>query len=123
MCGNGPLTGINRMREIRTEIATMGKNIRSCEGVHGWRSGTKLQIDISDAPIACTLHLITQQAISVFGVSRDVAPTHLNPDAAGKETPGYPTQISAELLNKYVRQEMIEEFTKDSQARPRTLLQ
>ena len=69
MCGNGPLTGINRMREIRTEIATMGKNIRSCEGVHGWGSGTKLQIDISDAPIACTLHLITQQAISVFGVS------------------------------------------------------
>jgi formylglycine-generating enzyme required for sulfatase activity len=40
-----------------------------------------------------------------FRCVRDVAPTHLNPDAAGKETPVYPTQISAELLNKYVRQE------------------
>ena len=69
MCGSGPLTGIKRMREIRTEIATMGKNIGFCEGVHGWRFGTKLQVDISDAPIACTLHLITPQAISVFGVS------------------------------------------------------
>ena len=68
MCGNGQLTGINRMREIRTEIATLGKNIRSCEGVHGWRFETKLQIDISDAPIACTPLLITPQAISVFGV-------------------------------------------------------
>ena len=40
-----------------------------------------------------------------FRCVRDVAPTHLNPDAAGKEAPVYPTQISAELLTKYVRQE------------------
>ena len=40
-----------------------------------------------------------------FRCVRDVAPARLNPDAAGKEIPVYPTQISAELLNKYVRQE------------------
>ena len=40
-----------------------------------------------------------------FRCVRDVAPAHLNPDAVGKETPVYPTQISAELLNKYIRQE------------------
>ena len=40
-----------------------------------------------------------------FRCVRDVVPARLNPDAAGEETPVYPTQISAELLNKYVRQE------------------
>ena len=40
-----------------------------------------------------------------FRCVRDIAPTRLNSDAAGKETPVYPIQISAELLNKYVRQE------------------
>ena len=40
-----------------------------------------------------------------FRCVRDVAPTRLTSDAAEKETPVYPTQISAELLNKYVRQE------------------
>lgn len=40
-----------------------------------------------------------------FRCVRDVVPARLNPDAAGEETTVYPTQISAELLNKYVRQE------------------
>ena len=40
-----------------------------------------------------------------FRCVRDGVPDRLNPNAAGKETPVYPTQISAELLNKYVRQE------------------
>ena len=40
-----------------------------------------------------------------FRCVRDVKPTHSNPESVGKETPVYPTQISAELLNKYVRQE------------------
>ena len=40
-----------------------------------------------------------------FRCVRDVAPARLNSDAAGEETPVYPTQISAELLNQYVRQE------------------
>ena len=40
-----------------------------------------------------------------FRCVREVAPESLNPDAAGKERPVYPTQISPELLNKYVRQE------------------
>ena len=40
-----------------------------------------------------------------FRCVRDVAPAHLNPDAVGKEMRGYPTQISAELLNKYIRQQ------------------
>ena len=40
-----------------------------------------------------------------FRCVQDVAPATLNPDAAGEEVPVYPTQISAELLNKYVRQQ------------------
>lgn len=40
-----------------------------------------------------------------FRCVRDVTSDGLSPDAAGKKTPVYPTQISAELLNKYVRQE------------------
>ncbi len=40
-----------------------------------------------------------------FRCVRDVAPVRLNPDATGKGSPAYSTQISAELLNKYVRQE------------------
>ena len=40
-----------------------------------------------------------------FRCVRDVVPDALNPDAVGKQTPVYPTQISAELLNKYVKQE------------------
>ena len=40
-----------------------------------------------------------------FRCVRDVVPDALNPDAVEKQTPVYPTQISAELLNKYVRQE------------------
>ena len=68
MYGNGPLTGINRTRETPIEIATTGTNIRFCEAVHGWKSATRPQTDISDAPIVCTPHLIIPQAISVFGV-------------------------------------------------------
>ena len=40
-----------------------------------------------------------------FRCVRDVAPAHLNPDVVGREAPVYPTQISAELLNRYIRQE------------------
>ena len=40
-----------------------------------------------------------------FRCVRDVAPVRLTPNAAEEETPVYPTQISPELLNKYVRQE------------------
>ena len=40
-----------------------------------------------------------------FRCVRDVTPVRLSPDAVGRETPVYPTQISVELLNKYVRQE------------------
>ncbi len=40
-----------------------------------------------------------------FRCVRDVTPVRLSPNAVGRETPVYPTQISAELLNKYVRQE------------------
>ena len=40
-----------------------------------------------------------------FRCVRDVVPDALNPDAVGKQTSVYPTQISAELLNKYVKQE------------------
>ena len=40
-----------------------------------------------------------------FRCVRDVAPVRLNPEAAGDEASVYPTQISAELLNKYVRQQ------------------
>ena len=40
-----------------------------------------------------------------FRCVRDVHLARLSPDADGKEMPVYPTQISAELLNKYVRQE------------------
>ena len=99
MYGNGPPIGINRMRVIRIKIATTGKNIKPCEGVHGWRFGTKLQIDTSDVLIGCMRHPIISQVISVFRCVRDVAPAH------GKGAPVYPTQISTELLNKYVRQE------------------
>ena len=42
-----------------------------------------------------------------FRCVRDVAPAHPNPSAVGKEKPVYPTQISAELLNKYIRQERL----------------
>lgn len=42
-----------------------------------------------------------------FRCVRDVAPVPLNPDLVVKERPVYPTQISAELLNKYVRQERL----------------
>ena len=53
------------------------------------------------------LHAPPNYAASNIGFRcvRDVAPIGLNPDAAGEETPVYPTQISAELLNQYVRQE------------------
>ena len=53
------------------------------------------------------LHAPPNYAASNIGFRcvRDVMPHRLNPDAAGEETPVYPTQISAELLNKYVRQE------------------
>lgn len=40
-----------------------------------------------------------------FRCVRDVTPEGLNPNSAGKGSSPYPTQISAELLNKYVRQE------------------
>ena len=40
-----------------------------------------------------------------FRCVRDVVPDRLTPNAAGKEVRVYPTQISAELLKKYVRQE------------------
>ena len=40
-----------------------------------------------------------------FRCVRDVTPEGLNPDSAGKGSSPYPTQISAELLSKYVRQE------------------
>ncbi|MYE91006.1 formylglycine-generating enzyme family protein [Candidatus Poribacteria bacterium] len=40
-----------------------------------------------------------------FRCVRDVVPAGSNPEAVGQEMPVYPTQISAELLNKYVRQE------------------
>ena len=40
-----------------------------------------------------------------FRCVRDVHLARLSPDADGTETPVYPAQISAELLNKYVRQE------------------
>ena len=40
-----------------------------------------------------------------FRCVRDVAPVRLSSDTVRKETPVYPTQISAELLNRYVRQE------------------
>ena len=40
-----------------------------------------------------------------FRCVRDVVPYRLNPNAAVQETPDYPTQISAELLTRYVRQE------------------
>ena len=69
MCGSGQPIGINRMRETLIEIATTEINIRSCGEAHGWRFGTKPQIDISDVPTVCTPHRITLQAISVFGVS------------------------------------------------------
>ena len=42
-----------------------------------------------------------------FRCVRDVAPVSLNPDVAGDEPQVYPTQISTELLNKYVRQERL----------------
>jgi formylglycine-generating enzyme required for sulfatase activity len=42
-----------------------------------------------------------------FRCVRDAAPGPLNSDVVGKDTPVYPTQISAELLNKYVRQERL----------------
>lgn len=40
-----------------------------------------------------------------FRCVRDVALGGLNSSEVGKETPVYPTQISSELLNRYVRQE------------------
>ncbi len=42
-----------------------------------------------------------------FRCVRDVAPVPLNSNANEEERPVYPTQISAELLNKYVRQQRL----------------
>ena len=47
-----------------------------------------------------------------FRCVRDVAPVTLNPDAAGGEVTAYPTQISPELLNRYVRQERLKNLQK-----------
>ena len=53
------------------------------------------------------LHAPPNYAASNIGFRcvRDVGSDNLNPATVGKETPVYPPQISAELLDKYVRQE------------------
>lgn len=75
------------------------------------RGGSWLEVrdDTANRYFRCAnrLHAPPNYAASNIGFRcvREVAPVRLNSDRAGEETRAYPTQISAELLNKYIRQE------------------
>ena len=104
MCGSGPPTGINLMREHPSRWRLWGKHKVLRGG-----SWLEVQDETANRYLRCAnrLHAPPNYTASNIGFRcvRDVAPATLNPDAAGEEVPVYPTQISAELLNKYVRQQ------------------